>query len=448
MKTIPLYTNLGTYCFIVFNRDDIEFALNNASMVSIIYTVGFSIDHSLCQRITKEEAMHILHPYKPIWLVSQQNMIAMCNNDFESISPITAEVIPTLNCCFRCNQCAYRLVKEQNDVWEKSNKNFDMTKEKMELVLTRLSQGGVKNIVFTGGGEPLVNLDVTLYGMSICNNIGLNFGLYTNGYRLTSSTIKQILSYNPEFIRISIYGTNEETFNNYTNSQGSNYLKIIANIKDLLHVISNSKSNTAISLSFLMHPILYVQASDISRIVELFSVEELKQFTSIRFTPAVNYDSPVQHASKFFDGIVKEILKLKQEYGLSNIYIYSHRLRDLYTPKEYNKCRGNGFYAEVGPKGEMYLCCEKVGHPDYVIGDLTASSLSDIWVSQKRLEILRSIDCSLCPSLCKPHEANKQMEFLCNNRINDNDLENWFKEINQIASNEAFAPGYPNSFES
>ncbi len=448
MRRIPLYSEIGRYCFLVNDMNNLTEALKNKDLVDVIYTVGFSVEDAMCKEISTEEATQIEHPSKPIWLNSYDNFIALCNKDYFNIMPITTEVIPTFNCCFRCNQCAYRSIKENKNIWKSNNSSFNMSKNTMETILNQLAQGGVKNVVFTGGGEPLSNLDVTLFGMELCNRLNLRFGLYTNGVYLSNSVIKRILSYSPEFIRVSIYGTEEETFHNYTNASNYSFKVVIENVKNLLKETYKFGTETAISLSFLMHPILFPKVQSVWKLVDLFRINELKEFKSIRFTPAVNYDTKEQHPKPFFDGIVNEIKKIKEKYLLDNLMIYNHRLEDIYELKKYKDCLGNGLYAEVGPNGELYFCCERVGNADYIIGDLTKESILEVWTSERRKQLFFSISCKTCPNLCKPHEANKQMELISKNNLDIELMKKWFEEINTISSDVAFSPGFPNAFES
>ena len=56
-----------------------------------------------------------------------------------------------------------------------------MTLDTVLCIIDRLKESGTKNIVFTGGGEPLFNPEVTLAGMSLAKKNNMNVGLYTNG---------------------------------------------------------------------------------------------------------------------------------------------------------------------------------------------------------------------------------------------------------------------------
>lgn len=52
-----------------------------------------------------------------------------------------------------------------------------MTLESAKKIIDGLKSGGVKNILFTGGGEPFVNPDVTIKGMFYAKEKGIfNFG--------------------------------------------------------------------------------------------------------------------------------------------------------------------------------------------------------------------------------------------------------------------------------
>ena len=188
------------------------------------------------------------------------------------------------------------------------------------------------------------------------------------------------------------------------------------------------------------------------------STDEINLIRYIRFTPAVDYFSGQQHdrqmlvqAFETVEGYVKEDF----QDSLVDIKPFYHRLEDLHAPKCYSVCRGSGWYAEIGPNGDVYLCCEKLFMPSFKIGNLIDQSLEDIFLGQRRKDVLRRVNklgCSCCPPLCKPHELNKVLERFEAFR-NAQAHEDWVREaldcyVKTTDSPYRFAPGKFNDFES
>ncbi len=457
MKKVPLFDHVGSYGLFFTDEYELKCYLNKKD-INNQYKLFFGgtkhdTDIDFVNYISLSKYNNYLHPNLPNWIKDENSFNRCISKEYSEVLPKSAEIITTLNCCFRCEQCSYQKVKINNNLWyEKSNNysyTFNMNQENVKPIIDKLSS--VENVVFTGGGEPLINTNATLLGMKYAKKKGLNVGLYTNGYLLSDSVIENILTIEPLFVRISIYGVDSTSFSNYTNTPKSNYNIVIKNIRSLINKKELTHSKTKIAISFLVHPLLFPQPESIINFFQqTFTNEELSNIEYIRFTPAVNYDGIQQHEYSFFKKICEIVDQLSQKYhNITHFVFYEHRLNDLYTPKEYSACLGNGFFAEVAPNGDMYFCCEKLMDKDYYIGNLIDKSMYDIYHGKLRKEInnrINSDSCDKCPSLCKPHEINKQLNIL--NNLDESSIQNWRTELMAIAENETIYSGAFNGFES
>ena len=363
---------------------------------------------------------------------AQENIQEILNGNYLGIKPVTAEFVPTLNCDFQCVQCSYSKPKKQENVWGKgdfSRKAVHMDKDIMKIALDRLIDGGVKNILFTGGGEPFMNKEVVLEGMRYAKKHGRTIGLYTNASLLNENIIQEILKIDPLFIRVSVYGSDKKSFSAYTGQKSEIYLKVIENIK--LLAINKQKNNSSVilSISYLLHPYTIENIDLLSDVFfQNFSLDQLNQISCIRFTPAVDYFGGEQHSHKEMEEVFEKIEhELKPKFKKTTVEIkpYHHRLADLNNPdKSYDTCRASGWFIEVGPNGDVFLCCEKLFLPEYKIGNLAENSIDEIYMSQLRKSVIEKVNhsfCKDCPPLCKPHERNKifhEIEFLKKNNKN------------------------------
>lgn len=461
MKIIPLYDKVGYYGFFFASIDEFN---NYASQIDWDFSDAF-VEISSCEiiritqkgrnKISRDELNKYLNPPMPFWIKDDFNYSCAINKRFADIKPKTAEVITTMNCCFRCLQCSYREPKEKIGVWNKivpnvSNK-YNMSIEHVEAVVDRLYKAGIENIVFTGGGEPLFNSQVTLMGMKHAKDRDINVGLYTNGYFLNEQVIEKIKTINPLFIRISIYGMDSNSFRRYVNIEENGFYHIINNVKKLLSVKNKGELNSKIILSFLVHPELYPDISYVDHFFEdYFSMDELKAFAYIRFTPAVDYFHNEQHDRVFFDTFFQRVTKNAERLkNVVPLIVYTHRINDLYIKGTFSECLGSGFYTEIAPNGDVYLCCERIMDDDYLIGNIIDDSLEDIFYSEKRLNLIRQINvhkCQMCPPLCKPHEINKQLAQLA--EISTQQLQQWRTDLLEISKKSGIFGGNMNDFES
>lgn len=461
MKIIPLYDKVGFYG--LFFTDMVEFNefvphINweiNDAFIEINSSEAIRFTSNGESRIGSDELNKYLNPPVPFWIKDDFNFFCAVQKRFADIRPKTAEVISTMNCCFRCLQCSYRDSKEKMGIWDKRTYNvsakYNMTVERMETIVDRLSSAGVENIVFTGGGEPLMNLKATLAGMKRAKDKGINVGLYTNGLFLNDYVTEEIKKIDPLFIRISIYGMDPDSFHHYTNIDRESYYTIINNVKNLLSEKDKGVWNSKIILSFLVHPILYPDVVCVDHFFEdNFNIEELKAFTYIRFTPAVDYFHNKQHENSFFEAFFQKVNQNAERLKcIVPLIVYTHRVNDLYVKVTCFQCLGSGFYIEVAPDGDVYLCCERFMNDDYQIGNLLVDSIDDIFRSEKRAELLKRINdgkCQMCPPLCKPHEINKQLAHI--NEFSDRQLQRWRTDLLEISKKTGIFSGNMNDFES
>jgi radical SAM protein with 4Fe4S-binding SPASM domain len=405
--------------------------------------------------ISKSEYEKYLHPTLPYWLRYDDVFDGFTQGDNLSVLPKSAEIITTLNCCFRCQQCSYRVPKENLGIWDSSYnkhaKQFDMSSDDVKTVVERLYHAGVQNVVFTGGGEPLANAKTTLLGMKACKDVGINAGLYTNGYLLDDEIINELCKINPLFIRASIYGMDAESFSKYTRVSADCFDKTLNNIKQVLEAKRQGRLSSIITLSFLVHPILYPYAETISSFFNLlFTNQELDSIASIRFTPAVDYFHNAQHEKAFFDSVLEQLIKVSIEHCEHTLVVpYNHRFEELYKLRDYKQCLANGYFAEIAPNGDMYLCCEKLMENEYRIGNIIEAPIIEVYNSEKRIDIINRInfnECRDCPPVCKPHELNKIVNVLPS--ISRNRLVEWREKLLEISIVLPYYPGRFNAFES
>lgn len=402
----------------------------------------------------------------PKWILAEKNFSRILAGDWNGIRPITAEFVTTLNCNFRCAQCSYMQPKQALNLWVDENSkraqfdlanNAHMDMDTMRASIDNMSSGGVKNILFTGGGEPFMNAPVTLAGMNYAKEKGMTIGLYTNGALLNEKIIDDIFQISPLFVRVSVYGSTPESFSKYTGRSSHVHEKVIQNIKALAKRKSITGSKTQLGLSYLLHPYTTEDIDQFSKtVLSGISQGEFNGIDFCRFTPAVNYFGNEQHSEELmtntFD-VIGEKVKPKLEAAGIDALLYFHRLNDLHKKKNYSSCRASGWYLEVGPSGDSYICCEKLFMPENKIGNLVQQSLEDMYASDLRKSVIERINaskCQNCPTLCKPHELNKIFHSvdLLLREGKGSQIREWRSDLIRLGENNGFSAGKLNDFES
>lgn len=438
---------------------------------------SYFVSHSHDIEIIRTTKRHIkeIQQNRPIprWLLAENNQESILSGDYNDIRPVTAEVVPTLHCCFRCVQCSYAAPKKTKGVWSAvadddvsldseegstvSSSAFHMENHTMQQIIRRMHDARVRNVLLTGGGEPLLNPQATIAGLAETKRLGMICALYTNGFFLSDSMAAEILATDPLFVRISIYGANEKAFQAYTRKKSEYFGRVLTNIANMIDIRGGIESRTKIALSFLVHPFTVEGLNNLPEILfKYLGKDRLRHIAYIRFTPAVDYFDGKQHPFKWmasqFSSIERNIFPKLSPFV--RVLAYKHRFADLYKEERYNRCRANGWYLEVGPNADVYLCCEKMLLDKYNIGNLLRQSVDEIYSSRKRLKVIQEIDsekCMKCPPVCKPHELNKAFHQIETERQDDDKILSflaWRRDIIQAGIEEAFFPGALNDFES
>ncbi len=416
--------------------------------------------------VSEEEFLAAKNIKIPNWVCHLPNLENILKGDYHAIRPVTAEFVSTLNCNFRCVQCSYTEPKKAKNVWLKeessvpsfqanNSKATNMTPDVMEITLDRLAEGGVRNILFTGGGEPLIT-PITLEGMRRASLNGNVIALYTNGRFLDAQTSQHLLELEPLFVRVSVYGGNTESSQQYTQafSDKASYQKVIQHLKEFSKIKKELQSSTNFGLSYLVHPLTINSIKDFVK--DILKLEIGESLDYIRFTPAVDYFFGRQHdqtiIEQAFKNIEEHYVDALEEQGIK-VKLYYHRVSDLNKKKTYDTCRASGWFVEVAPSGEVFLCCEKHFISEYRIGDLTSQTLEEIWNSDLRRNVIDRVNsshCGDCPTLCKPHELNKVFNLIEELRFDEpiSVVDRWTKDLIAYGKISTYCPGRLDDFQS
>ena len=363
-------------------------------------------------------------PEYPVWTRDVRRSTQVVDGKYEEIVPLTFEFVPTLNCMFRCHECAYRAPKERLGLWEKNvfSPEYHMDEATMRVLLDKLKGAGVGEVLFTGGGEPLLDAATPSAMKYARGDLGLRVGLYTNGALIDRRKARAIMEARPDYMRVSLNAGQRDVYmqhhaplnpvtrrDYFANCQGA--LDLLAGIK------SELGSATVLGVSYLVDPGNAGDVVSAGRLVAALARRHPGMIDYMRFTPSVNYFGPQQHPQELFEAAVDLIRReAVPELTAARVEanVYSHRFSGLYEPRPCDRCLAAGWYGGIGPGGTLYWCCGKLFNPDFAFGSLLRDSFDDLWSGARRAQVrdfvgraVKGGTDSPCPVVCKPHEHNK-----------------------------------------
>jgi len=307
--------------------------------------------------------------------------------------PITAELDMTNICNHKCPECV-------SNYFQNSEKN-SLSKKLAFRVIKECAEFKVKAIIFTGGGEPLCNIN-TVSAVKLAKELGLDVGFITNGSLLNNHNM-EVLVRHCVWIRISLDASSSEMFKKTHGMNSDEYKNILANVRNLCSIKKDIKSDCAIGIGYLTCDDTVDGMINAAKMCRDLGVSYL-QFRPMQIHRGGKFD---YHWTDV-NGKIAECLK----YGHNgyNVLHSEHKyamMKDKKFGRNYGKCYGHQFATVISASGKMYICCHLRGYEKYCIGDLNKSSLQDIWNSKKRQQVAKNINFKDCIPLCRDNTFNQ-----------------------------------------
>jgi radical SAM protein with 4Fe4S-binding SPASM domain len=286
--------------------------------------------------------------------------------------PITLEMDPTNNCTNQCKACA----------GNRSSKHAELTYQNMLRIINEVSWF-IKGIVFSGGGEPLLN-PWTVDSIRYAKKRGMEIGLVTNGLPLCTNSIERLVK-DCTWIRVSLDAPDERQYVIRKGTDGKNYQIVWKNVYQLISTRNAAKTNCTIGVAYLTND------SDDLGTLELFSKQARQAGADyVEFRP--------YHQSN--NNLIPLLEKIKYLETDTFKIIYP---REKYEKKKfsYKRAFADEFRFVVTATGEVYPDCFTRGIQAFSYGNILEQTFKEIWSSQKREEVLRTkLQHKNCPEQC------------------------------------------------
>jgi MoaA/NifB/PqqE/SkfB family radical SAM enzyme len=324
----------------------------------------------------------MLNPIDPIKIIVHKEKI---NNVVSGLipSPITVMLDITNQCNSDCVWCLWKDYKDRH--------NAEMSEELILKTITDIKDLNADGIYFSGGGEPLTNINFSKAVMH-CNNSFMNIpcALNTNGLLLDKVSDKVIKSLS--YIRVSLDAGSEEIYKELHRPKIYDFNHVLKNIEYIC-----KKKLTKIGVGFLLHPCNY---RDIYYLAEY--LDEIG-CGYLQLRPLKDCALNVRECSDVYSQIkrIKSTLDIVVYESISKMYDTINK--DI----KYSQCYMNKLIPTIGSDGFVYTCCELRGIKP--IGNIKFNSLKDIWGGKNHRDVLEKIDITECPP-CKYAKMNEIIE--------------------------------------
>ena len=325
--------------------------------------------------------------FDPLRLLNQTDFIKSYING-DNPFPWSIEVDPTNFCNHDCPFCIYSSL-------HRASHKERMPDEVLFNIISEAYELGTRSILFIGGGEPLSHsktVDACVYA----KELGLSVGVVTNGGIVKPRDTSKLKNYTT-YIRISLDAGSAQTHREMHHSGDFN--QVIANMKAL----SSKPRAATIGVSYFISAINVHEASKTADLVKSLGADyiQFKTYAGIGIEQTW-YDILLQE-------IEKAILLSDDNF---DVYVMDNLFdTNTFQARTYSKCHWQAFKTIINADGNVYLCTQKRGKQDSIIGNIYHQTLKEIWQGDQRKEVVKSILLSECP-YCVHHNQNRIIEFL------------------------------------
>lgn len=310
--------------------------------------------------------------------ISEYKMMAHVDRIVGEHKPVTADVFITNYCNNDCPYCTYHR-------WEMEPGARYMKYEDFKVYGTRLIMLGVRGIILTGGGEPMINPDFNKIADWMTHR-GIRWGINTN--------FNVFHECRPSYIKVSLDGWDEES---YKKARGVTHYSIVR--ENIIRYAEWKKENSH-------HTSLGIQmvADDEESVNKFYEGNRDLPVDYIVFRP-VESTGGAHYREK--QGCSEKIISAVKELADSDDRVTLNFKWNLLNEKE-ESCVAQWAQIAVNEQGQVMYCCHK---PYEIVGDVMDS---DILEKKERY----ATDMSMCDIPCRMTAPNKCVSQIEKIRVN------------------------------
>ena len=291
------------------------------------------------------------------------------------VAPIYIRVKPTNYCNHKCYYCSY--ADSELGLRDSVNRQDQIPWDKMQEIISDMSDMGVKAVTFSGGGEPLVYPHI-VEAMQKVLDAGIDLSIITNG-QLLSAERAEVLS-KAKWVRISFDSANAETYAKVRQLPLEAFNEVCNNIQNFAKI---KQKDCELGVNFVINHENANQVYDMAQVVKALGVNHIK------YTARVTKDLFSYH-EPFKQSAIRQIHKAKSELEDESFRVINKYEGDfdsvLVFHRCYDKCYINRIFTVIAADSKVYFCHDKAYVREGVVGDLTDRSFKDLWFSAEAVK--------------------------------------------------------------
>lgn len=318
----------------------------------------------------------------------------------ENIYPIEVEISPSGACNHRCIFCAVDYIGYQPNYLDKNIILRD---------ILAMSKKGLKSVICSGEGEPLLNVNMPdiANGIKAC---GVDVAMSTNGALFTKDKIKECLGAFT-WVRYSVASMEENSYEKIQRGKSGDLERVKTNLEEAVRFKRDQKLHTTLGVQCLLMSENMAQLPDMAKQLREIGVDYL----------TVKPYSHHLHSENAFEIDYERMLELEQElnqYATDefSVYFRANAMKKMHHDKCYKQCLGLPFMTHIDAKGNVWPCIAHIGTEEFCYGNIYEQTFEEIWEGNRRQQIIQKLNGldinKVCREACRLDEINKYLDEL------------------------------------
>ncbi len=205
----------------------------------------------------------------------------------ERVAPIYIRIKPTNYCNHKCYYCSY--ADNALGLRDSVNTQDQIPWEKMQDIISDISDMGVKAVTFSGGGEPLVYPHI-VDTMKMVADAGIDLSIITNGQLLKDERAEVLTK--AKWVRISFDSANAETYSKVRKIPVKAFDEVCDNIRSFAKMKTNE---CELGVNYVINHENADQVLDMAKMVKDLGVNHIK-FTARVTKDLFEYHEPIRQS--------------------------------------------------------------------------------------------------------------------------------------------------------
>lgn len=314
--------------------------------------------------------------------------------------PIEIEISPSGACNHRCVFCAVDYVGYQPDFLKKDIILRD---------ISFLAKKGLKSVICSGEGEPLLNKDLPgiVKGIKAC---GVDVAMSSNAVLLTEKIVQECLA-SFTWVRFSVASTESESYMAIHRGRPHDLGLVLRNIGYAVKYKREHRLSTTIGVQCLLIRDNLSQVVEQARIlrelgVDYFTVKPYSQHLHSQNHMSVDYNDLQTLENELKDCETDDF----------KVYYRANAIQKMHKMKPYRECLGLPFMTHIDAKGNVWPCIAHLGVEEMSYGNIYEHTFEEIWRSEQRKKVMHRINGAdintICREACRLDEINKYLDEL------------------------------------